>query len=147
MKKILFSADKNARVAVALVANAGLRPEVLGDYKGNDGLMVGDFPEMKIEQGEVSFKKIPTLIVVRPELSKARHQYLYLPDRRGVRIPEVMPGGKNQERGKTGERFLYHRSKVCKEEVHPNDKHRGHVKAADKEGWIFVKALRPPGLF
>jgi len=35
-------------------------------------LRVRDFPEMKIEEGIVEFEQIPTLVVVRPELSKTR---------------------------------------------------------------------------
>ncbi|MEM2588164.1 MAG: hypothetical protein QXV23_07700 [Candidatus Bathyarchaeia archaeon] len=47
----------------------------LGNYTGTDGLRVRDFPEMRIENGEVIFDKIPTMVIVRPELSKAGHQY------------------------------------------------------------------------
>ena len=34
-----------------------------------------DLPELKIKGSEVSFEKIPTMVVVRSALSKARHQY------------------------------------------------------------------------
>jgi len=47
----------------------------LGNYTGTDGLRVRDFPEMRIEDGQVVFDKIPTMVIVRPELSKAGHQY------------------------------------------------------------------------
>jgi hypothetical protein len=40
-----------------------------------DGLRLKDLPEMKIEKGEVVFEKVPTMVVVRKELSKAGHQY------------------------------------------------------------------------
>jgi len=47
----------------------------LGNYRGSDGLTVKDLPEMTVTNGQVEFEQIPTKIVVRPELSKTRHQY------------------------------------------------------------------------
>jgi len=52
------------------VAYAGLRLEVLGNYKGNNGLKLGDFPEIEINDCKVEFKEIPTMILVRSNLSK-----------------------------------------------------------------------------
>ena len=57
------------------MAHSGLRISSIGNYLGNDGLRVKDFPEMRIEDGQVIFEKMPTMVVVRPELSKAGHQY------------------------------------------------------------------------
>jgi integrase len=80
----LSSSPPQTRCAGLLVAEAGLRIESVGDYEGKDGLRISDLPEMVIvrdDDGEggtnrrVSFAKVPTMIVVRPELSKARHQY------------------------------------------------------------------------
>jgi len=76
LRKIFLAADERARVACVLVAHSGLRLEVLGNYKGDDGLRVGDFPEMKIVDGKVEFEKVPTIIRVRPELSKKGHEYI-----------------------------------------------------------------------
>ncbi|MEM2951168.1 MAG: site-specific integrase [Nitrososphaeria archaeon] len=75
LRKIFLSGDKKTRAACVLVAHSGLRIEVLGNYSGDDGLRVKDFPEMRIENGRVVFDKVPTMVVVRKELSKARHQY------------------------------------------------------------------------
>lgn len=75
LKKILNSADSRERVAISLVAFSGLRLEAIGDYDGSDGLTIGDFPELEIKDGTVSFNKIPTLIRVREELSKTGNQY------------------------------------------------------------------------
>jgi len=74
--KIFFSWDKKTRAASALISHAGLRIETLGNYSGTDGLRVGDLPEMLVEGGKVEFKKIPTMVVVREELSKSGRQYL-----------------------------------------------------------------------
>ncbi|MEM3875211.1 MAG: site-specific integrase [Candidatus Bathyarchaeia archaeon] len=75
LRRIFLSADKKARVACVLVAHSGLRLMTLGNYTGTDGLRIRDFPEMRIENGQVVFDEIPTMVIVRPELSKAGHQY------------------------------------------------------------------------
>lgn len=75
LKKIFLSADKRARAACVLLAHSGMRIQVLGDYKGNDGLQVGDFPELSVEDKKISFNKTPALVMVRKELSKAGQKY------------------------------------------------------------------------
>ena len=75
LRRIFLSGDKKARVACVLMAHSGLRPATLGNYRGTDGLRVRDFPEMRIEEDTVEFEKVPTIVIVRPELSKGGHQY------------------------------------------------------------------------
>lgn len=75
LRRILLSGDKKARTSSVLIAHSGLRPMTLGNYRGYDGLRVKDLPEMEITNGAVEFEQSPTMVVVRPELSKARHQY------------------------------------------------------------------------
>jgi len=75
LRRILLSARKQSRVAVALMAFGGVRPEALGDYKGQDGLRIGDIPELKVDQPKIEFQKIPALVTVRSNLSKAGHEY------------------------------------------------------------------------
>ncbi|TET89692.1 MAG: site-specific integrase [Methanomassiliicoccales archaeon] len=75
LKRIFLSGDKKARVACTLLAHTGLRIQTLGSYTGDDGLVVGDIPEMKIEDGSVIFESVPAMVVVRHELSKAGHKY------------------------------------------------------------------------
>jgi hypothetical protein len=75
LRRIFLSGSKQARTACAIVAHAGLRLQGLGSYAGYDGLRMRDLPELKIKGSEVSFEKIPTMVVVRSALSKARHQY------------------------------------------------------------------------
>lgn len=75
LRKILIACDDKARVICSLMAFSGLRPEVLGNYEGDDGLRLGDIPEMEIANGQIAFQKVPAMIVVRPQLSKAGHSY------------------------------------------------------------------------
>ena len=76
LKKIFASGNTRSRVACALMAYSGTRPEVLGNYMGDGGLKLRDFPELKIEDGKIIFTSMPTMVIVRPELSKARKQYI-----------------------------------------------------------------------
>jgi hypothetical protein len=76
LRKIFLSGDKKTRTASVLVAHTGVRIKTIGNYQGNDGLRVKDLPEMKVEGETVEFEAVPTLVVVRRELSKAGHQYL-----------------------------------------------------------------------
>ena len=83
LKRIFMAWDRRARAACALVAHSGLRLQVLGNFKGRDGLRVGDIPELIIENGRVEFRRIPAMVVVRKELSKAGHQYFTFLGREG----------------------------------------------------------------
>lgn len=77
---VLNSAARE-RVSISFMALAGLRPEVLGNYHGTDGLKISDIKDLEIQNGDVFFKKIPAKVVVRSALSKARHQYFtFLPE-------------------------------------------------------------------
>ena len=57
LKRIFLSGDKKTRVASVFVAHSGVRIEVLGNYKGQDGLRIADLPEIEIEADTVCFTK------------------------------------------------------------------------------------------
>ncbi|MEM0135316.1 MAG: site-specific integrase, partial [Thermoplasmatales archaeon] len=73
--KILRIATLRERVSISLMSFSGLRPEVLGNINGIDGLVLGDIPDIRIEKDNAEFEKIPCRITVRHELSKIRQQY------------------------------------------------------------------------
>ena len=75
LKRIFLSSSTQARTASAIIAHAGLRPESLGNYHGTDGLRIRDLPELTIKGTEVTFQKTPTIMLIRPCLSKTRLQY------------------------------------------------------------------------
>ena len=80
LKTLLMYGDERASALTCLVAQSGLRLEVLGNSRGDDGLTINDLPELKIVEGQVEFARSPTMIVVRPSLSKINHKYLtFLP--------------------------------------------------------------------
>jgi len=76
LRAILNAATPREKVAVALMAMSGVRPMVLGNYRGADGLRLRDLPDLKLRKGKVSFDALPLRVVVRRELSKGNHQYL-----------------------------------------------------------------------
>jgi hypothetical protein len=73
LRRILLSTGKKTRVAAILVAHSDVRIQTIGNYKGDDGLRLEDFPELEIRHDSVEFKQKPTLVIVRKNLSKARH--------------------------------------------------------------------------
>ncbi|MCJ7770899.1 site-specific integrase [Candidatus Bathyarchaeota archaeon] len=75
LSRILRTSSPRIRVAEALMAFADLRPESIGNHNGTDGLRLKDFPELKIQNGRAAFEKIPTMVIVRPTLSKTRSKY------------------------------------------------------------------------
>ena len=75
LRRVFLAAPAQWRVAAALVAHAGVRLEVLGNYLGNDGLMLQDLPDLEVKEGSVRFARTPAMLIVRPELSKAGHRY------------------------------------------------------------------------
>jgi hypothetical protein len=46
------------------MALSGVRPQVLGNYTGEDGLRINDLPELTIQDKEVVFEKIPSMVFV-----------------------------------------------------------------------------------
>lgn len=75
MSEIFNRATLRASVTISLIAKSGLRPEVIGNHDGTDGLRMKDLPDIVIHQGIVKCISTPNKIIVRRELSKARHQY------------------------------------------------------------------------
>ncbi len=75
LSRIFRISSPRVRVAEAFIALANLRPQVLGDHWGQDGLRLRDLPELVIEGGRVTFEVTPTRVNVRASLSKAKHKY------------------------------------------------------------------------
>jgi site-specific recombinase XerD len=101
LKRILLSSTKQTRVSCALMAFSGVRPEVLGDFLGQDGLRLGDIPDLEISENEVRFTKVPAMVRVKEVVSKNDHRYFTFIGPEGAEyITEYL-----NERIRTGERL------------------------------------------
>lgn len=121
LDQIIAAGSKKSKVAVALMAYSGLRPEVLGYNDASDGLVLGDMPELVIGDKGPYFKEIPARVVVRKNLSKARRQYFsfmnqkacelileYLKRRftEGEKLSQTSPLILSQDKGTEGTLFV-----------------------------------------
>jgi hypothetical protein len=75
LRAILMAATPRDRVSCSLMAFSGVRPEVLGNYRGDDGLRLGDLKDLKVKGKAIDFEQTPALVEVRKELSKADRRY------------------------------------------------------------------------
>ena len=75
ISEVFSRASLRASVMISLMSKSGLRPEVLGNHDGTDGLQMRDLPDIVIHQGMTKCIRTPNQVIVRRELSKAKHQY------------------------------------------------------------------------
>ena len=75
LSEIYKKAGLRESVMISLMAKSGLRPGVIGNYSGTDGLQLRDLPDVTIRGNTIKCIRTPNRIVVRRELSKAGHQY------------------------------------------------------------------------
>ena len=75
ISEVFSRASLRASVMISLMSKSGLRPEVLGNHDGTDGLQMRDLPDIVIHQGTAKCIRTPNQVIVRRELSKAKHQY------------------------------------------------------------------------
>jgi hypothetical protein len=99
LKNVFLAGDSRERLACAIMAFSGVRPQVLGNYRGTDGLRVADIADMEINDGTVSFVKIPVRIAIRSELSKKENEYFSFIPEEGARYLKLYI----EERIKEGE--------------------------------------------
>jgi hypothetical protein len=61
--------DERQAALIGLAAFTGFRSQVFGNHRGNDGLRIEDLSELEIdnEHKKVTFKVIPTRVIVREE--------------------------------------------------------------------------------
>ncbi|MDE2588369.1 MAG: hypothetical protein KGL95_01715 [Patescibacteria group bacterium] len=57
LSEMLNRSSLRESVIISLIAKSGLRPQMIGNHNGTDGLKIGDLPDLIIEEKEV---KIPT---------------------------------------------------------------------------------------
>lgn len=72
---ILRQARTKTGLMISLMAFSGVRPEVIGNFDGTDGLRISDLLDLNIESGKVKITKMPLRIRVRTSLSKNNREY------------------------------------------------------------------------
>lgn len=80
---LIFKANPRGKVSISLMAYSGIRPKVLGNYEGKDGLVLGDIEDLDIEKLE--FTKKPAKINIRSSLSKTDNRYFTFLNEKGCR--------------------------------------------------------------
>lgn len=75
LRRLLGVLSPRGRVVALMMAHAGVRPGVLGNIDGTDGLTLGDLPELSLK-GELQFRKVPFLVQVASKRSKNRLDYV-----------------------------------------------------------------------
>lgn len=150
--QILKAAGLREKVAIMLVASGGGRIEILGSYDGSDGLRFRDFPDVIADNATqtVTLQRMPAMFVVRVPISKARHQYFSFLCKRGVRLPQGVPGTENAGRRGARSRPPDHtpvpdlaEREVPQEPVHQHPERGGHDEGGDESGRVQVETLRP----
>ena len=103
LKRVLYAPTTSLRTrsAIILISHAGLRIETLGDYLGVNGLKISDVKDFSLKDNRVSAQTVPAMIVVPPELSKSRRQYVAFLSREGC---DVLTEYLN-ERARAGEKL------------------------------------------
>ena len=76
MSEIYSRAGLRESAVISLMAKSGLRPQVMGNHDGTDGLRIHDLPDLVIHEGKAKCVRTPSRIIVRKELSKTDNQYL-----------------------------------------------------------------------
>ena len=72
---LFMGASLRQGTIMSFMAKSGVRPQVIGNVDGTDGLMLGDFPELALVNNKWCFLEKTPRFVVRKTLSKARHEY------------------------------------------------------------------------
>jgi hypothetical protein len=71
--RVLEFLTLRGKTIALLMAHAGVRPQVVGDYTGERGLSLEDLPELDLE--ELKLSKTPFVLRVPADLSKTRVSY------------------------------------------------------------------------
>ena len=78
LELIMNVADPRTRACMSLMAFAGVRPQVIGNHDGTDGLRVSDVEGLRADGGKggmLSLERTPATVTIRPQISKAGHRY------------------------------------------------------------------------
>jgi len=73
--RVLEHLSLRGRVIALFLSHAGVRPGVLGSYRGESGLRLSDLPDLRLQRSGVTFRETPFVVRVPASLSKTRASY------------------------------------------------------------------------
>ena len=86
ISEVFARASLRTSAMIALMSKSGIRPEVMGNHDGTNGLRMSDLPDVVIHQGVAKCIRTPNQVTVRRTLSKTRHQYFTFLTASGTRM-------------------------------------------------------------
>ena len=101
LRNIFLAGDARERLACAMMAFTGMRPQVLGNYRGTDGLRISDIKDIRVSKDGVEVLREPVRIIIRSELSKKENEYFSFLGPEGVKYLKLYL----EERIKQGEQI------------------------------------------
>ena len=95
---VLRQARTKTGLMISLMAFSGVRPEVIGNFDGTEGLRISDLVDLSIEAGKVEITKMPLRIRIRTSLSKNNREYYTFLSKEGcVYLKEYLAERMRQE--------------------------------------------------
>jgi len=127
----LSVADERGKTVLALAAFSALRPEVIGNKNGTDGLAIRDLPDLELRKGRVRFRHVPAMVRVRKPLSKTKKPFFtFLPGQGCRYLADYL------ERRMAGGEVLGPDSPIIR--VGPTMERRGRIASAAHYGSPFL---------
>ncbi|MHB8633349.1 MAG: hypothetical protein ACYDBQ_05185 [Thermoplasmatota archaeon] len=75
LRLVLNAGSSRARVAIAFMAFAGVRPQVLGNEAGDNGLRLENLRDLRVSDQEIAVEQVPMRVQIPAALSKNRRPY------------------------------------------------------------------------
>ena len=76
MEELISRSPLRTALIIAFENQGGLRPEVLGNAAGDNGLRIKNLPDIAIVKGLAVALRTPPMVIVPKTLSKAGHEYM-----------------------------------------------------------------------
>lgn len=75
MEELISKSTLRTALIIAFENQSGVRPEVLGNVTGEDGIKMRNLPDIAIVGGRAAAIRTPPMVVIPKRLSKAGHEY------------------------------------------------------------------------
>lgn len=76
MEELISRSPLRTALIIAFENQSGVRPEVLGNAAGDNGLRIKNLPDIAVVGGRATALRTPPMVIVPKTLSKAGHEYM-----------------------------------------------------------------------